>query len=297
MAWLKKDSRLRGHPKLIACADALDLKPVYLEGHLDSFWLACLERHEDGDLSKLSNMEIAILAEYNTKHADRFIQLLQEHRWLDDHLIHDWLDYVGDYLKRKYRKSPDKLLAIYKKHGREAELKKKDTSGTRTGHVPDTLGTSQEVEVDKEKETTPTTARADFESAFSPSCQLVLDAYRDVSGIISRDANTKNGARILAFAIDHDGLDAELVPEIIRRGLADTKLPNQGLQGIANGYHRYLPPLKPAATADDRVVVRYVCQGCGDTISLIMSRESTRYGHLPRPCDQCDGTMSPEPEG
>lgn len=160
MAWLKKDSRLRGHPKLVACADALDLKPVYLEGHLDSFWLACLERYEDGDVSKISNTEIAILAEYNTKHADRFVQLLQKHRWLDDRLIHDWLDYVGDYLKRKYRKSPDKLAEIYRKHGRESELSKKDTSGTRTGHVPDTSGTTQEVDKDIEKETSPPLACA-----------------------------------------------------------------------------------------------------------------------------------------
>ncbi len=150
MPWLKKDSRLRGHHKLIACADDLDLKPVYLEGHLDSFWLACLERFEDGDVSKLSNIQIAILAEYNTKHADRFVQLLQKHRWLDDHLIHDWLDYVGDYLKSKYRKSPEKLLEIYRKHGREEELKKKGSSGTCTGHVPDTSCTSQEVDQDIE---------------------------------------------------------------------------------------------------------------------------------------------------
>ncbi len=163
MAWLKKDSRLRGHHKLIACADDLDLKPVYLEGHLDSFWLACLERFEDGDVSSLTNVQIAILAEYNSKHADRFVQALQKHRWLDDHLIHDWLDYVGDYLKSKYRKSPGKLAEIYRKHGREEELKKKGSSGTCTGHVPDTSGTSQEVDLGLYELKTPNPSTQDQE--------------------------------------------------------------------------------------------------------------------------------------
>lgn len=99
MAWLKKDSRLRGHPKLIATAGALGIKPVYLEGHLDSMWLGALERYEDGDFSKISNEEIAILAEWNTSTADRFVEVLTEKRWLDNRLIHDWLDYVGDFLK------------------------------------------------------------------------------------------------------------------------------------------------------------------------------------------------------
>lgn len=148
MAWLKKDSRLRGHPKVITAAGALGIKPVYLQGHLDSMWLAALERQEDGDFSRITNEAIAVLAEYNPKDADRFVQVLQEHGLLEGRLIHDWLDAVGDYLKRKYRKSPAKLMAIYEKHGRGHELKREDTSGTCTGRVPDTSGTCQEVDRD-----------------------------------------------------------------------------------------------------------------------------------------------------
>lgn len=126
MAWLKKDTRLRNHPKLIAAAGALGIKPVHLQGHLDSLWLAVLERYEDGDLSGLNNQAIAILAEWNPKTADRFVQVLTEEKWLDNRLIHDWLDSVGDFLKRKYRNYPQKLAVIYRKHGRESELAKGD---------------------------------------------------------------------------------------------------------------------------------------------------------------------------
>lgn len=177
MSWLKKDTRLRNHPKLIAAAGALGIKPVHLQGHLDSLWLGALERYEDGDLSGIDDEAIAILAEWNTKTAGRFVQVLTEKKWLDNRLIHDWLDYVGDFLKRRYRKSPDKLLAIYRKYGRESEILKEDSSGTRTGHVPDESGTTPEEE--KEKETTHTLAREIPEHLLSVA-QTIISLTPDV---------------------------------------------------------------------------------------------------------------------
>lgn len=118
MAWIESHTVLIRHRKLKELAHALRLKDVYVMGHLHALWYAALEQQEDGDLSGWTDGFIAASACY-TGDAPQFVRLLQTHGWLDGKVLHDWLDYAGKYLTKKYHSSNRARLAeIWSKHGR-----------------------------------------------------------------------------------------------------------------------------------------------------------------------------------
>lgn len=124
MAWIESHTVLIRHRKLIELAKELRIRPVYALGHLHSLWHNALEQQEDGDLSSWSDELIAELSEF-TGDAPQYVRLLQKHKWLEEKLIHDWLDYAGKYLTSKYRTSnPKRLKEIYKKHKTALSLTK-----------------------------------------------------------------------------------------------------------------------------------------------------------------------------
>lgn len=118
MAWIESHTVLSRHRKVKETARALRLRPAYLIGHLHLLWHAALEQQEDGDLSKWTDEFLAECADYPGD-APQFVRLLQEHKWLDGRLLHDWPDYAGKYLMAKYAKDHrEKLLSIWSRHGR-----------------------------------------------------------------------------------------------------------------------------------------------------------------------------------
>lgn len=138
MAWIESHTVLLRHRKLIAFAKALRLKPVYCLGHLHALWHVALEQAEDGDLSSWTDDFIAESSAFQGD-APRFVSLLQLHGWLDGKILHDWLDYAGLYLTKKYSSSNrDLLVSIWGKHGRiygERIVNKKRTESEPT--LPD----------------------------------------------------------------------------------------------------------------------------------------------------------------
>lgn len=119
---LEVAANLRNHPKLLATAKALAISPALLRGLLLGIWLGALEFAEDGDLWKgndeASIRFVASLAGYDGD-AGQFIAALQADHWLDDWLIHDWLDHAGRRLIEKYKTRHRRRLAhIWTKHGR-----------------------------------------------------------------------------------------------------------------------------------------------------------------------------------
>lgn len=118
MPWIESHSVLLRHRKLGELAADLRIKKVYALGHLHALWHAALEQQEDGDLSSWSDEFIAQSADYDGD-APRFVSLLQQRRWLEpNRLLHDWLDYTGLFLTRKYSTSNRELLVkIWAKHG------------------------------------------------------------------------------------------------------------------------------------------------------------------------------------
>lgn len=87
-------------------------------GHLHALWHVALEQQEDGDLSSWSDELIAEASSFSGD-AAQYVSLLQHHRWLDGKLLHDWLDYAGNYLARKYHNSNRAhLKRVWLKHGK-----------------------------------------------------------------------------------------------------------------------------------------------------------------------------------
>jgi uncharacterized phage protein (TIGR02220 family) len=79
-------------------------------------WHTVLEQAEDGDLTNWGNEFIAAAAQWKGD-PEKFCKALRDNRWLDGHLIHDWLDYAGRYLESRYRTShPERLKQIADKH-------------------------------------------------------------------------------------------------------------------------------------------------------------------------------------
>lgn len=116
MPWIESHTTLMRHRKVFHLAALLNLPLVMIVGLLHALWHTVLEQQEDGDLSAWDNTMIAHAAAY-TGDADLFVKSLQTAKWLDDKVVHDWLDYTGRYLTNKYRRSnPRKLKSIFARH-------------------------------------------------------------------------------------------------------------------------------------------------------------------------------------
>lgn len=117
MPWIESHTVLLRHRKVLQLATELRLPPVYAMGHLHALWHTALEQQEDGDLSHWSDAMIASAAAWTGDPA-LFVMKMQEVAWLDGKLVHDWLDYAGLYLIRKYSSSNRaRLREIWERHG------------------------------------------------------------------------------------------------------------------------------------------------------------------------------------
>ena len=117
LAWIESHTVLLRHRKVLLLASDLALPPVYVIGHLHALWHAVIEQQEDGDLSEWPDLMIAQAAAY-TDDAAHFVKSLQARKFLDVKVIHDWIEYAGLFLTRKYSTvNPAKLHAIWKLHG------------------------------------------------------------------------------------------------------------------------------------------------------------------------------------
>ncbi len=130
MAWIESHTVLLRHRKVIEAAKELDIKPVMMLGHIHALWHAVLEQQEDGDLSNWSDETIAEMAAFAGSPTG-FVKALQQQNFLENKIVHDWLDYAGKYLTAKYRTSnPKKLkqiLAIHKSISSRSKVGKKST--------------------------------------------------------------------------------------------------------------------------------------------------------------------------
>lgn len=108
MAWLKSCRELERHPKVLMLEQLTGLDRNGSIGVLHRFWFWCMDYAEDGRLEKwpIEVISKALGIDANHLVTAGFIDTLPELR------VHDWWDYVGDYLRAKYRLKPDKLEAI-----------------------------------------------------------------------------------------------------------------------------------------------------------------------------------------
>lgn len=116
MAWIESHTVLLRHRKVLQLSNDLAIPPVNIIGHLHALWHTILEQQEDGDLTEWPDAMIAQAASYDGD-ASAFVSALQSRKWLDEKIVHDWMDYAGRYLIVKYRTSnPKRLLQIQKIH-------------------------------------------------------------------------------------------------------------------------------------------------------------------------------------
>src|SRR3990167_5559970 len=129
MAWVESHTVLLRHRKLIQLALDLKIKEVVAMGYLHALWHAALEQQEDGNLEKWSDEFLATVSQVESN-PKAYRESLERNNWLNNGLIHDWLDYAGRWLMNKYATSnPEKLKLIWSIHGRVYGKNKHDLQG------------------------------------------------------------------------------------------------------------------------------------------------------------------------
>lgn len=99
MAWIESHQDIGQHPKTYALATALNADIPTAVGVLHMMWHLTLKfAWRDGDLSKFNAVFIAQSIGYRGQPID-LIQALQKTGWLDDMVVHDWLEYAGKIVR------------------------------------------------------------------------------------------------------------------------------------------------------------------------------------------------------
>lgn len=92
-------------------------------GYLGMFWGHAIEVCEDGDVSSWGAEYLAEIMGFKIATAERMFDCLRRHSWVDStgnqHLIHDWLDFAGTFLRGKYsNRNRERLRKIWALHGK-----------------------------------------------------------------------------------------------------------------------------------------------------------------------------------
>jgi hypothetical protein len=136
MAWLELHQSLPTHRKTLMMADALDVKPVQIVGHLTCLWLWALDNAQDGVLH-VSPQMIARAAQWEDE-ARPFTEALLAAGFLEpDGHIHDWDAYAGRLIEGR-RKSAERAKAWREQHGTRnvpSISNAENAHGTRTVRV------------------------------------------------------------------------------------------------------------------------------------------------------------------
>lgn len=117
MAWIESHQTLRRHPKILHLCDLTKWSINEAVGVLHSLWWWTLDYAEDGDLKKFTSYQITLAIEAKID-PEILINVLIESKFIDkDMKIHDWWNYAGPYLTKKYHNNnPKKLIDIKRKY-------------------------------------------------------------------------------------------------------------------------------------------------------------------------------------
>ena len=110
MSWIESHQSLLNHPKLFKLCGAMEWEKYEGVGRLHAFWYWCMEYALDGDLTKFNDAQIALGMGVAIQQARRLVKAMVESCWIDREpymRVHDWWDYVGLYLMRRYASHPE----------------------------------------------------------------------------------------------------------------------------------------------------------------------------------------------
>lgn len=117
MPWIRIDTNLTSHPKLLRLAKLLEVPRPQALGYLVSLWAWCLEYAPDGDLSAFSAAEVAEAVGWPGK-PERFLLALRDcgvsgAGFLDPTgKLHDWEEYGGKLVE--WRKKDQERARAYR---------------------------------------------------------------------------------------------------------------------------------------------------------------------------------------
>lgn len=120
MPWIESHSTLRTHKKLKNLCEKLRINRREGIGLLQCLWWWTITNREDGDLSGLFDHDIAMACDWQ-KDSKALLKTLHESGFIDrkTNRLHDWLDYAGPYLVKKYAShKKEKLKKIWELHGK-----------------------------------------------------------------------------------------------------------------------------------------------------------------------------------
>ena len=84
-------------------------------GKLMRFWWWCVDYAEDGDLRRHSPARLAVAVGLQASYGQEFFHAMVKSGWIDEqpHLrVHDWWEYIGPFLRTKYRHHSEKWQKV-----------------------------------------------------------------------------------------------------------------------------------------------------------------------------------------
>lgn len=233
MAWIESHQALANHPKVLDLMDKMDWDLDTALGKLHRFWWWCVDYAEDGDLRKHNDNRIGRAVGMNSSQdCSRFVRAMVESCWIDRvpyFRVHDWWDYIGLFLQRKYGEKNKgkwervKLLytgstEVVQRLSQPTNQPNQPTNPPAGAHVGGIPPTSTEARAHGEAATKPKPFTGD-----SPLVREIFDAYPNtretgdstMKGIGHLDAI----ARVLNAKPDYPML------QVVQRYAATTKRP------------------------------------------------------------------------
>ena len=115
MAWIESHQALERHPKTIKLMQLMNWDLDTTLGKLHRFWWWCLDYAENGDLTKFDHNQIASAVSVNGDGSKAFLDAMITAGWIDENpylRVHDWWDYIGLFLQRRYGKKEEKWKGV-----------------------------------------------------------------------------------------------------------------------------------------------------------------------------------------
>lgn len=115
MAWIESHQTIERHRKTKKLMRLMEWDLDTTIGKLHRFWWWCVDYAEDGDLRKFSDDDIGESVALNGEPASKFVEAMVASCWIDrdPHFrVHDWWDYVGPWLRSRYKRSPEKWETV-----------------------------------------------------------------------------------------------------------------------------------------------------------------------------------------
>jgi hypothetical protein len=125
MAFIESHQKVERHRKTKRLMSIMNWSLDITVGKLHRFWWWALDYAEDGDLSRFTPEELGDSVGLSGDTSSRWVEAMLESGWFDREpyfRIHDWWDYVGAFLRSKYKRNKEKWEAI-----RDKCLDKKST--------------------------------------------------------------------------------------------------------------------------------------------------------------------------